>query len=330
MIGALYAAGLLLVALVGLPIWFRYTQRRYSPISAKELEDQRLTVRDRFELRDAHLKRQDDLRLAAVQSLVGLAVLIGAFLTYQAATADRGLTRQAQASERFATAIGQLNSELPEAKIGGIYGLEQIARLAPEENRLPVTEVLVAYLHRQAKLSDERPEDAVGRDLRTRQPDVQAVLTVLGRREIRTDDPQLDLRELQLRSVDLRSANLSGADLGYTNLRYADLRGADFSGAELEGTNLIEADLRFMILRGADLRWADFSNSGLRGADLRDVKSIGGVDLGNTYLRGADLRGADLSHANLSGADLRDARASRSTQWPKGFNWQGAGVLLVD
>jgi hypothetical protein len=157
MIGALYAAGLLLVALVGLPIWFRYTLQRCPPISAKELKDQRLTVRDRLELRDAHLKRQDDLRVTAVQSLVGLAVLTGALLTYQAATADRGLTRQSQASERFTTAIGQLNSQLPEAKLGGIYGLEQIARLAPEDNRLPVTGVAsIWWTHERLRAASPR------------------------------------------------------------------------------------------------------------------------------------------------------------------------------
>ena len=152
MIWALCIGGLLLaVALVVLAISFSYSRRRYPPMSAEELKQDGLDARDRLELHDARLKHQDDLRTSAVQALVGVAVLAGAFLAYQAATADRGLTRQGQASERFTRAIDQLgNDRRREAQIGGIYGLEQIARQSPDENRLAVTEVLVAYLHRRA------------------------------------------------------------------------------------------------------------------------------------------------------------------------------------
>jgi hypothetical protein len=307
MIGALYAAGLLLAASIGLPLWFRYSRRRYPPMSASELrklERDGVSARDRLELRDAHLKRQDELRATGVQALVGLAVLSGAILAYQAATADRGLNRQGQASERFTTAIGQLNSKLPEAKLGGIYGLEQIARLAPEENRLPVTEVLVAYLHNRIPKPNKptrRPEE-----LRIRAPDAQAALTVLGRRQIQRDppDPRLDLRTLNLRRADLRDADFTRADLTDTVLNEANLSSTDLSGATLHYVDLIHADLT--------------------DADLIDA------DLMNVDLRGANLRHADFSDTDLSKVDLRGATADHETQWPDGFRPQDAGVQVTD
>jgi len=258
MIWALCIGGLLLaVALVVLAISFSYSRRRYPPMSAEELKQDGLDARDRLELHDARLKHQDDLRTSAVQALVGVAVLAGAFLAYQAATADRGLTRQGQASERFTRAIDQLgNDRRREAQIGGIYGLEQIARQSPDENRLAVTEVLVAYLHRRAAPpSPAQPSPAQpspGGVPRHRDPDVQAALTVLGRRQPAPADPPLDLAELTLAGAGLHGANLHGANLHGTILYNADLRNADLTGVNLRG-----ADLRYATLTGADLRDAD-------------------------------------------------------------------------
>jgi hypothetical protein len=90
-----------------------------------------------------------------------LAVLVGAGLGFQQlaedrdqasqdrdqAIQDRQLTRQGQASERFTRAIDQLGSSRLETRIGGIYGLDQIAEQSPVENAVPVGEVLVAWLN---------------------------------------------------------------------------------------------------------------------------------------------------------------------------------------
>ena len=177
----------------------------------------------------------------------------------QQATATQELTRQGQASERFTRAVDQLGSDRPEVRLGGIYGLEQIAQQAPD-NRLAVTEVLVAYLHR----TSPRPANPTTQPAESRQsgaadaraPEVQAALTVLVRRRPLFNDPRLDLSEL-----DLRGAEVSGQTVLVTNrfgLREGDLRGADLRGTDLRdatffGVYLYEADFR-----GADLRGADF------------------------------------------------------------------------
>jgi hypothetical protein len=192
-----------LVAVVGLLVaWVVVLPRRLAPpLPTEALEP--LNARDRLALTDARLKLQNDLRTTALQAIGGLAVLAGAVLAFQQLTADRQqatatqeLTRQGQASERFTRAIDQLTSDQPEVRLGGIYGLEQIAQQAPD-NRLAVAEVLVAFLHRSstrgAATPTGQPVDATARPgeplLRVRAPEVQAALTVLVRRRPLVTDP---------------------------------------------------------------------------------------------------------------------------------------------
>jgi hypothetical protein len=99
--------------------------------------------------------------------------------------------------------------------------------------------------------------------------DIQAVLTVLGRRTrtygkgekqgeqrlnlAETDlRPKAFLRRAELEGVIFRGAWLQGADLRRAHLRGADFRGARLRGANLAGAQLQEADFRAAHLEGAD------------------------------------------------------------------------------
>jgi hypothetical protein len=84
-------------------------------------------------------------------------------------------------------------------------------------------------------------------DLEVRQPDVQAVMTVLGRREVEREDPPLNLRK-----VDLRKSNLQHAKLQRARLDGAWLQGANLNWAQLEGTRLLRARLQATRLRLAE------------------------------------------------------------------------------
>ena len=59
---------------------------------------------------------------------------------------DQSRPARGQASARFTRAIDQLGSTRMETRIGGIYGLDQIAEQSPE-NTGPVGEVLLAWLN---------------------------------------------------------------------------------------------------------------------------------------------------------------------------------------
>jgi len=61
----------------------------------------------RHELQDSRLKMQNDVRATLLQGLGGLAVLLGASVTYR----QLRITREGQVTERFTRAIDQLGHE---------------------------------------------------------------------------------------------------------------------------------------------------------------------------------------------------------------------------
>jgi hypothetical protein len=126
--------------------------------------------------------------------------------------------------------------------------------------------------------------------------DVQAVLTVIGRRRPENGDARI--------TIDLSEADLSRADLSG-----AILFGANLSRAKLFGANLSRANLSRADLSRADLFEADLSGSNLSGADLSRAKPIG-ADLSRANLSRADLSRADLFEADLSGSNLSGADLS--------------------
>jgi hypothetical protein len=194
------------VVVVGILVrWVVVILRRWGPPLTQDQLAGLKEGRERLELVDARTKLRNDLLGTALQFTVALAVLAGAIVAFlqltedrEQAAASRELTRQGQASERFTRAIDQLGSDRQETRIGGIYGLEQIAQQSPE-TRLAVAEVLAAYLRRRAR-RPAKPFDDTGptrlQQLRVRAPDVQAALTVLVRRQVTSSDPPLDLSAL--------------------------------------------------------------------------------------------------------------------------------------
>jgi uncharacterized protein YjbI with pentapeptide repeats len=299
-------------------------------------------------------------RSTLVQGLVGLAALAGIFVAWQQLQTDREqsrtdraqlteqleLTRQGQVAERFTRAVDQLGSAKIEQRLGGIYALERIAEES-SSTRLTVFEVLTAYVRQRAPADPK----AVGRltflpELGVRAPDVQAVLTVLGRRAVMATDPGLDLRDTDLRFADLIGANLQraillgtqlqgaflleaqlqgaalwGAQLQDASLQDAHLQGADFSGAQLQQALLRRAKLQGAILNRARLQEADLDRAQLQGASLKDARLQG------ASLEGVQLQGASLEGAQLQGAQLHGARDDAKTDWPDGFNSRAAGVI---
>jgi uncharacterized protein YjbI with pentapeptide repeats len=211
-------------------------------------------------------------------------------------------------------------------RLGGIYALERIANESGN-NRKAIAEILTAYVRHHAKWVGpsrswwwRRTSTEQLPGLRARQPDVQAVMTVLGRRAAPPLPPgEPEPERLFLAHVDLREAGLVDAKL----------KGADLRDAHLEGAHLERADLRDAQLEGAHLERADLQDADLQGADLTCAQ-LQGANLDHSNLQRARLAGADLQEASLDGAQLTNARADLTTNWPEGFNRTRAGVLLID
>jgi hypothetical protein len=268
------------------------------------------------------LDLQNSVRTTLLQGVGAVLLIAGAYFTWRqiqlsrdqlrqsldTSAAQLQLSREGQITEQFSRAIEQLGHDKAGVRVGAIYALEQIAKIAPDM-RAAIHELLAAYAraestwshHDPVTLTAVEPDTAPNEGsepplLKIRAPDVQAALTVLGRRV------EIPEEVIELQNVDLRSAYLGGANLRRAIIARAMLAQA---GALDQTIDLTDAHLR-----RTNFRRALLTHAILRGADLRD-----------TILCGADLSGADLS-----GADLHNATCDDGTTWPSGFDWRAAGV----
>jgi len=271
----------------------------------------------------------NEYRWTLAQIIGGLGLLFGLYLTWRRITATEESVRVAQEgqiTEHFTRAIDQLGEEGKEklpVRLGGIYALERIAKDS-EKDHWAIMEVLTAYIRENVPRKEEPPskEDNPSdkkQPAEKNQPpprlvtDIQAILTVLGRRE-RTHEKlgqRLDLHGTDLHGADLSGAHLFEADLSGADLSRANLSGAILSGAILSGANLFEADLSRAILSGANLRGTDLSGANLNGAHLIEA-TLSGANLFVATLRGAVLRGAK----NLTREQIESAIINEETQLP--------------
>lgn len=243
---------------------------------------------------------------------LGAGLLAGGVLVFAARALV--LVRRGQVTDRYTKAIEQLASTELDVRIGGIYALEGVARDSARDHPM-VMEVLTAFVREHSREQWPPPDSPrttwitwrgrfrTGGQQQERftRPDVQAAVTVLGRRDARRDIQRIHLNGADLTGADLNDANLSGADLTEVTLRDADLVRADLTGATLRDADLTRADLTEAGLGSADLGGADLTEATLRGTRLRSA------DLQATTLTGATLTRADLTRAFLGGADLTEA-----------------------
>jgi Pentapeptide repeats (8 copies) len=211
------------------------------------------------------------------------------------------LAEQGQVTERYTKAIEQLGSDKLDVRIGGIYALERVARDSARDHPT-VMEVLMTFVreHSPEPWPLQAPDGAEPE--RSTRPDIQAAVTVLGRRDVEHDDRNVNLYGANLTRARLARANLAGANLMAANLAGATLYSANLTGAELTGTHLTGARLRRANLTRADLDRAD--------------------------LTGAHLGRADLTGAHLGRADLTGARWPEGTPVPDGWKLDtGSGRL---
>ena len=161
-------------------------------------------------------------------------------------------------AEAFTRAITHLGDKKLEIRIGGIYALARIARDSKKDH-WPIMEILTAFVRQNAPWKEgDKPEEKPSPP----KPDIQTILTVLGRRECAHE-------ECQVRILDLRNTDLGMADLKWAYLQGADLERADLKGADLQG-----ADLKWADLQGAHLQRADFKGADLEGVDLSQVLGL--------------------------------------------------------
>ncbi|MDA0166010.1 pentapeptide repeat-containing protein [Solirubrobacter ginsenosidimutans] len=271
-------------------------------------------------------------RTVVLAVLAGTLAAVGAYYTHR----NYQLTRQGQITERFTRAVDQLgNRDSMDVRLGGIYALERVARDSAYDHG-PIVEILTAFVRERTPIPDEDVIENLIQmepDVYPKPPeaDVQAALTVLGRRKAAYDPPapwRINFAGCYLPRAHLQGAQLQRADLSYTVLTDAKLErsvltnarlvGAkmymtNLTDAKLTGVNLREAfanravfasaDLSEAVLAGGRFRGAEFVYAALRDAKLDDA-DLEGASLSGSNLAGASLSGANLANASLTRADL--------------------------
>lgn len=252
---------------------------------------------------DQLFDKENEARKTLAQIIGGILVLAGLYytqdnirITQEVAEKSRDLTREGQITDRFTKAVEQLGRADEPGKgnnlairLGGIYALERIATESRADH-WPVMELLTAYVRQRSFYKGKDPK--AGQDSFQADADIQAIMTVIGRRKVEyeSEEQRLNLVGADLRGIKLYHANLNRALLGGV-----DLRSAIFDDVHLEQTWLLSADLSGAYLPNTDFRGADFG---------------GLVNIKGTNLTEADLRG--IKHLNC--ANLNDAQISDRTR----------------
>jgi hypothetical protein len=236
---------------------------------------------------------------------LGAGLFAAAALVYTARNFT--LSREGHVTDRYTKAVEQVGSTELDVKIGGIYALERVARDSARDHPT-VMEVLAAFIREHSQEPWPAPEPSHDAMARTTRPDVQAAVTVIGRR-----NPGNDRQTMDLSSVVLPRANAMRAHLPGANLFRADLFRVDLSDGDLTEANLDGADLTSANLSRANLTAANLFRANLDGADLTSA------NLSRANLSSANLSRTNLTHADLQGADLTDARFPQEMTIPDGW-----------
>ena len=274
-------------------------QARVKEPTQEELDA--LPVKERLELLDRRRQGRHQT-LNSVGILFGVlftaASLVATALSVRTTQNELSNGKEGQITDRYTKAVDQLGSAKLDIRLGGIYALERLATDSPRDDRT-VYDVLTAFIREH----DPEPSAKIPERPAT---DIQAALTVTGRRKPRSDGFTADLDEIRVHNAKLVRARMSGADLSRAFLSDANLFGADLSRAFLNGADLTDANLSGANLSGANLSGANLTHANLTHANLTHA-FLNGANLSHAFLSDAKLTGANLSDANLFDADLHDA-----------------------
>jgi hypothetical protein len=226
-----------------------------------------------------------------VGGVIGIRLL---YIRTRAADRQARTAEQGHITDRFTKAVEQLGSDKLSVRLGAIYALERISRDSRRDH-WTIMETLTAYVREHAPWpsrqanpfvqlqvgsGDESDDESTAAEVPRLAPDIQAVLTVLGRREERARKQDraaglpLNLAATDLRRAYLGKAHLEGASLWSTQLERARLVFAHLEGANLAGANLKRADLAGAHLEGADLEGADLAGARFDRADLKGATGL--------------------------------------------------------
>ncbi len=276
-----------------------------------------------------YLTIENSARTTIAQIIGGLVLLIGLYFTAEnlrtaqesaqnnSLQAQEALkqSQEGQITERFTKSIEHLGNDKLEIRLGGIYALERIARDS-DKDYSQIIEILITFIRENAPLnvSEEKislnTKEGYEHKLRT---DIQAIMTVLGRRSktwtIKDGiEGTLNLSRVNLEGINLNKANFEGTNFYGTNLKWAVINGY------FKSSVFTQANLDFASV-GGDFQSCNFNNVSLKEADFRNTKlqhsSFSSANLEKTSFYESDCREAVFDNANLKGASFKNANLQK-------------------
>ncbi len=248
-------------------------------------KDKLALKKDQLTLEKDRVNAQNAIYVALAQAIGGVFFVVTAYFTWRnlkvaeenlkatqerqatdrsIAEANLRVTEEMQLTERFSKAIELLGSGKLEVRLGGIYALERIAKDSPKDH-WTIMEVLISFVQEKSPLSQNIQQEEKLKIT----TDVQAVLTVIGRRGFNKeqDGQRIELPRTKLRGANLTNANLANADLTNTDLTEANLANADLTNTDLTEANLTDVNLTRATLTNVNLTRANLTRTNWTDAD---------------------------------------------------------------
>jgi uncharacterized protein YjbI with pentapeptide repeats len=235
-------------------------------LSSSELNEVN-DAKERISLQSERLRLRNEMRTTFLQVITALVLIVGAYFTWnqiqdnqKAIQANLRSQQQQQLTDAFNKAVEQLGKTDDSVRVGALHALKRIADSFPDQ-RSAVADIYSSYIRIQSpwppgKKDPYQPSVPFGEIpfMRSRAPDVQVALTLLG--NLSNDARQFDivLTRVDLRRADLRNLHFEGTDFRNSHLENADIEKAHFESTALGGANFSRADISEIYISNA---WED-------------------------------------------------------------------------
>lgn len=195
-----------------------------------------------------------------------------------------------QASSEGVASVAEIPDLVETPNLVESLGQVQVAAVENESGQSVAPQALSGL---EYVLQEQQKREEFFATLPPLRTDIQAVMTVIGRRKHRFGKGEWETRQLILQKTDLRQLQAY----------QANLTGIVLIGAHLEGANLVEAHLEEAVLNQAHMERAFLSGSHLERASLNQTH-LEEATLSEAHLKGAKMPGVYLRRTLLHGADL--------------------------
>jgi hypothetical protein len=275
---------------------FDYFNNFFYTLPANQLDT--LSLTDKF-TEINKFEKSVDLKYKYAQILAGLGGIVLIIVQIIRTVKFSGQVKEQRRSninsetlDQYIKAVDQLKDENIAVRLGGIYSLEKIMNSKDKEVQgyhNTIIELLCAYVREKRPFDEEKYSEDLKLYNKTEEnsnnlkkydveleTDLQAIITVLGRRNIIENEIGIDLSSTNLFNASLFKANLIDSNLRSVYLKSADLRESNLVNAylwkgKLNSTLMDDCNLACAFLEDVDFENANIVNVNFNYSNLYNV-----------------------------------------------------------